>query len=157
MQPRAARGGPLDGTEIVEQPDGALAADAASVDASSATDGASTGPTDASVDRGGLTLPDSAVVACGACVAQSCGQELLTCVASAGCRAVLQCVATTCVSGGLPDPSCLAGCSSDSAAAQSDAVASLVCIVTSCGSECTSVIAGLAGGGAGGGGGGSGG
>jgi hypothetical protein len=144
--------GPLDITVIEETPGDAsvdvVTADVAA-EASEASDVA-----DARPDRGtGIPgLPDSGIVACGACVVESCGQDLITCITSTDCRAALQCIATTCLASGTPDPSCIAGCSTDPAAL-GQAITGLTCIITSCGSECTSVIAGLTGGGGGTGGG----
>ena len=50
------------------------------------------------------------VVDCVSCVGQSCGSQLLTCVISTTCRTALQCVVTTCLSGGAPDLTCVETC-----------------------------------------------
>jgi hypothetical protein len=138
--------GPLDITVIEE-----TAGDAALVPDVAPEAGDAGESSDAPPDRGGgFQLPDSGIIACGACVVQSCGPDLVTCLTSTDCRAALQCIATTCLSGGTPDPTCIAGCSTDPAAL-GEAITGLTCIVTSCGSQCTSVLSGLTGGGTGGG------
>ncbi len=88
---------------------------------------------------------------CGICLAQSCGSQLLTCVTSSGCTAALQCVATTCLTGGNPDPTCFLGCASDSTT-QMQLLSVVGCILGNC-SSCLGALSGLGGLGGGGGGG----
>jgi hypothetical protein len=105
--------------------------------------------------NGGLGgLLDSGIVDCGICVFSSCGTDFLTCLQDTSCATSLQCVATTCLTGGSLDPACLLGCAGGSSAT----LLSLVtCVAGTCGSTCLSALGGLGGGGGIGGGGGSGG
>jgi hypothetical protein len=150
--------GPLD-VEIVEEgPGDGATVDAVTVEAAvdSAAD-ADGGAVDAPEDRGRPGFDGGPIVNCGACVAQSCGQQFLTCLSSAPCRTALQCVVTTCLSGGTPDPACVGTCTQGDQTVLGQLIGAFTCIITNCGSQCTGVLGGLGGGGGGGGGGGSGG
>ena len=104
--------------------------------------------------NGGLGgLLDSGIVDCGICVFSSCGTDFLTCLEDTACATSLECVATTCLTGGSLDPACLLGCAGTSSAT----LLSLVtCVAGTCGSTCLSALGGLGGGGGSGGGGGPG-
>src|SRR5579885_3481138 len=82
--------GPLD-VEIVQETPADAAVEAnvveAGVDAADATDAA-----DAPDETGRPGFDGGPLVNCGQCIAQSCGQQLLTCITSAACRTALQCV-----------------------------------------------------------------
>lgn len=138
--------GPLDITVIEVAPDAEV--DAPATDAS--TDAADA--QDATEDEGGGPggFDAGPIVNCGSCVAGSCGPQLLACIESTGCRDALQCVVTTCLSGGTPSITCIEGCASSdggSASTLPELIGAFTCIVESCGSQCTSVLGGLTGGG----------
>ena len=95
--------GPLEDTEEV--------ADAATEEAAPAEAAAPEPetPADASRDAPG-------VIACAACVAETCGQSILACFQSDECRALFACVASECFgsgSGGGFDPTCMIRCAAD--------------------------------------------
>ncbi len=91
---------------------------------------------------------------CGQCLLGECSGATLACVQSEGCRATVQCIATTCVSSGSPDLPCVLRC-----AASNDGVAPALglfqCVTDTCGADCTSVLGSLLGAVGGGGGGGT--
>lgn len=127
--------GPLDDTPYDSGADVAIAV----VDA--APDGA---------DPAAVDAAPPGVVECGQCLLGECGGATLACVQSEGCRATVQCIATTCASSGSPDLSCILRC-----AASNDGVAPALglfqCVTDTCGADCTAVIGSLLGGGGGGG------
>ena len=98
------------------------------------------------------------VLNCGLCVVQQCGSQVLGCIESPTCQTTLQCVATMCLAGGTPSPTCILQCGGD-AATLLQLVQIFTCITGSCGTSCLSLVGGLGGGGGGlpGGGGGGGG
>lgn len=98
--------------------------------------------------------PDAGPIpVCLSCISQSCGQQLLTCIASSGCRTALQCVVQTCLGGGgMPSLQCLGGCTGGDATAQMQLLSVLGCVIGTCGQQCTGALGGLGGGGGGGGG-----
>jgi hypothetical protein len=104
-------------------------------------------------------------VACGLCVATTCGDEILACIQSAECRAVLQCVGTTCLGGGGGgngggglNPLCLFQCAGNDPSGALGVLSIFQCVTGKCGEDCSSLLGGLGGlGGGGGGGGGKGG
>jgi hypothetical protein len=139
--------GPLDVTviEIVEGPEGGadVALDAAT-DAMDAGDA----PTDAVAETQGFD--GGPLVNCGTCVYQSCGTQLISCLTSTSCRTTLQCVVTTCISGGVPDITCVTTCADGDATALGEVLGAFACIVQTCGTQCTSLLGGLTGAGGGG-------
>ena len=146
--------GPLDVTviEVVEGPEGG--ADVGVDAAADATD-ASEAATDSAPETQGFDA--GPLVNCGTCVYQSCGTQLISCLTSTSCRTTLQCVVTMCISGGVPDITCVTTCANGDATALGDVLGAFACIVQTCGTQCTSLLSGLTGGGTGGGGGGAGG
>jgi hypothetical protein len=144
--------GPLDITvvEIVEGPEGGV-----DVAVEAAADAAEAGDADSAADVAPETqgFDGGPLVNCGSCVLQSCGTQLLSCIESTPCLTALQCVATTCLSGGVPDPTCVEGCANGDATVLGDLLGAFACIVGTCGSQCTSVLGGLSGAGGGSGGG----
>jgi hypothetical protein len=93
------------------------------------------------------------VTACVQCLTQTCGQQLLTCITSTGCRTALQCVVQTCLGGGgMPSLQCLGGCTGSDPTTQSQVLMTISCVLSNC-SACTGALGGLGGGGGGGGGG----
>ena len=124
---------------------------------------------DATVEETDALTPDAArrdagPVACGLCVIGSCGDMLLSCIQSEGCRGVFQCVATECLAGGGGvNPLCLFQCAGDDPAGALAVLSVFQCVTGQCGDVCSSLLGGLGGlpggggGGVGGGGGGGGG
>jgi hypothetical protein len=97
------------------------------------TDGSDAGPTDiadATPDRG------ADGVGCDACVTQSCGSQLSTCLGAPACVEALQCVATTCQSGAALNLTCVQGCTEGGATVQQQLFALIDCIVSACSSVC---------------------
>lgn len=99
-------------------------------------------------------------VACGVCVLTTCGDKILACIQSEGCRAVFQCVASTCLggngggNGGGLNPVCLFQCAGEDPAGALAVLGVFQCITGECGADCGSLLGGLGGlGGAGGNGG----
>lgn len=141
--------GPLDDTPL----DAGSAADVAVVDTA---DAAPVPPDAAPVDA----APEGgSIIGCGTCLVGKCSQNILACVQDTACRTTFQCVATTCLSGGSPDPACLFKCASGDAQGALKIFTIFNCVTSTCGSDCGSVLSGLLGGlgGLGGGGGGGGG
>jgi hypothetical protein len=87
---------------------------------------------------------------CGQCLFDQCGAPVLACAQSQGCRATVQCIATTCVSSGAPDLPCILKCAASSGGLE-PALGVFTCVTNTCGEDCTSVLGGLLGGGGGGG------
>ena len=100
-------------------------------------------------------------VACGICVLTTCGDKILACIQSDSCRAVFQCVSTTCLggSGGGLNPLCLFQCAGADPAGALAVLGVFQCITGECGADCGSLLGGLGGlgGGSSGGNGGNGG
>ena len=93
------------------------------------------------------------VVDCVTCVGQMCGTDLVQCLTNTDCRADVQCIVQTCLTGGSGgvDFQCIGGCTSSDPAAGGEAITAFTCILTGCGSQCTSLLGGLGGLGGGGG------
>lgn len=94
------------------------------------------------------------IIECGSCLIGQCGADILKCVQATGCRTTLQCVATTCLAGGNPDPACLFKCAAGDVSGALQIFQIFQCVTGKCGADCGSVLGGLLGGGGGGGGGG---
>ena len=108
---------------------------------------------DASIDGPSLrdAEPDAAseggsIIDCGQCVIGTCGTSILMCLQSTGCRTTLQCVATTCLSGGTPDLACVVGCAAGDLSGALEIFQVFQCVTGTCGSDCGSVLGGLLGG-----------
>jgi hypothetical protein len=155
--------GPLDlgdGPQIGGNP--AIAGDAsAAEDVGANDDGASVGAPDAGTPKEAGNTFDSGIpiVNCGACVFQSCGQDVIACVTNQGCLATLQCVGSMCLTGGgTPSPQCLFTCGQNDPQSVPQIINLFMCVLNSCGQDCTGVLTGGGipglGGDAGGGGGG---
>jgi hypothetical protein len=131
--------GPLESTSL-EAPqqhlDGSLEA------MTPAEAGPAGGPSvDGSGPEGGpFGFDGGALFSCGACIAQSCDVALLACLTSAGCRATLQCAATTCISAGVPEPACIAACGMQDPQSLEQLVAAFSCVLSRCGSLCGSLL-----------------
>jgi hypothetical protein len=97
------------------------------------------------------------IIGCGTCLIGQCSQGILACVQDAACQKTFQCVVTTCVSSGTPDPACLFKCASGDVQGALKIFTIFQCVTGKCGSDCNSVLTGLLGGLGGGGGGGAGG
>ncbi|MBX3206122.1 MAG: hypothetical protein KF764_13715 [Labilithrix sp.] len=90
-------------------------------------------------------------VACGICVLTTCGDTILSCIQSEGCRAVFQCVASTCLGGGGGlDPLCLFQCAGQDPTGALGVLSVFQCITGQCGADCGSLLGGLGGLGGGG-------
>jgi len=95
---------------------------------------------------------DAGPVACGLCVISTCGDMILSCIQSEACRAVFQCVATTCLAGGGSggggglDPVCLFQCAGQDPSGALGVLSVFQCITGECGADCGSVLGGLGGG-----------
>lgn len=122
--------GPLDDTPV---PDAALD----DVEAASDADVA-----DARLEAG--------IIACGACLVQSCGQQIFGCIQAPACRTILQCVTTECLGGGGGSGGINAGCIFKCAGNDPSGALGVVnifqCITGECGSDCAPVLANLGGG-----------
>jgi hypothetical protein len=142
--------GPLDVIIVVEeQPE-------AGADVSPSED-APASPIDSATDDAGpvgVGFDAAPLVNCGSCLAQHCGMQLYSCFASTTCRTTLQCAATKCLSGGMPNPQCVLTCANGDTSSLTQLVGVFGCVLGNCGSQCTSVLGGLGGGGGFGGGGG---
>jgi hypothetical protein len=147
--------GPLDIEVIREYPDASASLDAIADVPGETSDVAAhdvlADVIDAAPDV--MVGPDGGpLVNCGSCIAQSCGQQVITCITSTTCRTALQCVVQMCLTGGMPSLTCLGGCTGSDPTTQMDVLAVIGCIVGTCGSQCTGALGGLGGGGGGGGG-----
>jgi hypothetical protein len=147
--------GPLDITVIEVAPEDASTADV-QVDATPehAADGADASEAtadvlEASVDTS-MGMDAGALANCGNCIAMYCGTDLLTCVTSPGCGAALQCVTTTCLTGGTPNFGCITGCTMGNMTTQTQLLSVIGCLIGTCGSQCMGALGGLGGGGGGG-------
>lgn len=88
---------------------------------------------------------DAGPVACGLCVISSCGDTILSCLQSDGCRGVFQCVATDCLASGGLDPLCLFQCAGDDPTGVRDALSVFQCVTGSCGDVCSTLLGRLGG------------
>ena len=125
--------GPLDD-------DGPLDAGAADVLAADVTPiiDASPPPPDGPVDA----RPDAGnILSCGTCLFGQCSQGILKCVQTPACQKTLQCVLTTCVSGGSPDPACLFKCASGDVGSTLALLQIFTCVTGKCGPDCNALIA----------------
>ncbi|MDB4944971.1 MAG: hypothetical protein JWP97_4505 [Labilithrix sp.] len=152
--------GPLDddGPVVSTLDSGALPADAADAgelpsDAATPEDGAGHdgggpdgGKTDGGHDAG---AEGGTIVDCGSCLVGSCGTQILACVQSPSCRTTLQCVASTCLSGGTPNLGCVLGCAAGDLAGALQIFQVFQCATGTCGSDCGAVLGSLLGGAAG--------
>lgn len=149
--------GPLD-VVVAEQPADA-GDDGTVVDA--APDGPGDGAADAADASDGAAdaapRMDAGLLACGTCVAQSCGQPIFMCFTNPTCQQTLTCAVQKCFAGGMPDPQCVLGCANGNPQALVQLYAVFQCILSNCGAPCMGVLGGLGGGPSGGGGGGGGG
>jgi hypothetical protein len=147
--------GPLDIIVVEEAPVDAsvdVHAEAAPEASSEASDG-SPDVVDAAPDTSmTMGFDGGPLFNCGTCLVQTCGTQLLTCITSSGCTTALQCVATTCLTGGMPSISCLTGCTNGDETTEQQLLSVIGCVLGNC-PTCTSALTGL-GGGIGGGGGG---
>jgi hypothetical protein len=151
--------GPLDIEVIREVPDASANVDAMLLDAPGETNDVATHDVLADVidaapeAMGGFDA--GPIPACLSCISQNCGQQLLTCIASTGCRTALQCVVQMCLAGGggVPNLQCLGNCTAGNSTTQTQVLSALGCIIGSCGSMCAGALGGFGGGGGGGGGG----
>ena len=87
---------------------------------------------------------------CGTCVAQNCGNQLVACITAPGCTTALQCVATMCLTGGMPNLQCVTGCTMGNTTTESQLLSVFGCVIGTCGTDCTGLLGGLGGGGGGG-------
>ncbi|HVH47100.1 MAG TPA: hypothetical protein VM925_32380 [Labilithrix sp.] len=88
----------------------------------------------------------ASAISCGTCVLTTCGSKILGCLQSEPCRAVFQCVTTTCLaSGGDVDPICLFQCAKDDPAGALGVLAVFDCITKDCGADCGALLGGLGG------------
>jgi hypothetical protein len=146
--------GPLD-IDVIEYVNDASATvdgagdDGAGDGANNGDGGASDGPVDVGPEGNPL-------VNCGQCIAQSCGQQVLTCITDTTCRTTLQCVVQMCLGGGGGgiDIQCALACGGGDPANLAGILSVFTCITSKCGADCASALGGLGGGGGGGGGGG---
>jgi hypothetical protein len=141
--------GPLDiGDESQIGGNPAIATDASGfVDVGANDDGSNPTPVDSGRnprgnDAGNTFDSGIPAVNCAACVFQSCGQDVIGCVTSTGCRTTLQCVATTCLTGGTPSPTCLFTCGQSDPQSVPQVLTLVECVLSSCGQDCTSVLTG---------------
>jgi predicted small lipoprotein YifL len=141
--------GPLDFEVIYDTPDTSTV-DVA-VDGATSTDAR----TDARADgQTGDARPDAPpIINCGACLIQSCGQQIFGCIQSAGCREVFQCVTQQCIGGGSPDPNCIFRCAQEDPQGGVEVLRIFQCVTQKCGEDCAGLLGGFGGGGGGGGGG----
>jgi hypothetical protein len=136
---------------------GAANADAGTVDA--ATADTSPEMPDAPVTPVDAAPEGGSIVGCGTCLIGQCSQGILACVQDPACQKTFQCVVTTCLSSGSPDPACLFTCASGDVQGALKIFNIFTCVTSNCGADCnpllTGVLGGLGGGGGGGGGGGT--
>ena len=144
--------GPLDDTGPL---DGATTADVVTVD--DAADAAPETPDTAAPPVKDAAPEAGSIIGCGTCLIGQCSQGILACVQDAACQKTFQCVVTTCLSSGTPDPACLFKCASGDISGALKIFTIFQCVTGKCGADCNSVLGGLLGGAGGGGGGGGGG
>ncbi len=135
--------GPLDDDGPL---DAGTAADVMTADVSAIVD-SSPPPPDAPVDAG--QDGGGNIIACGTCLIGQCSQGILKCVQTPACQKTLQCVATTCLSGGSPDPACLFKCASGDVSGALQIFQIFQCVTGKCGADCNALLGGLLGGGGG--------
>lgn len=107
-------------------------------------------PVDAPAEASGDGAVDGGVLACGSCIAQNCGADIVTCVTNMACRTALTCVAQKCLMGGMPDPQCIGTCTNNDPMQLAQLFAIFQCVITNCGTQCAGALGGLGGGGGGG-------
>jgi hypothetical protein len=141
--------GPLDDTGPL---DGATTADVGTVDDATTADAAPETP-DAPAPPVKDAAPEAgSIIGCGTCLIGQCSQGILACAQDAACAKTFQCVVTTCLSSGTPDPACLFKCASGDLSGALKLFTIFQCVTGKCGADCNSVLGGLLGGGGGGGG-----
>ncbi len=121
----------------------------ASIDAAPEASVPDAAPDAAGDDADGSGNP---VVDCVSCVGQMCGTDLIDCLTNTDCRTDVQCIVQMCLTGGTGgvDFGCIGSCTSSDPAAGGQAITAFTCILTGCGSQCTSLLGGLGGPGGGG-------
>ena len=82
------------------------------------------------------------IINCAQCVASQCGQKIATCVQDTACRAILQCAAQKCISGGL-DAKCLGDCAQGNIGGLAGAFSAFQCVTSKCGDACLGLLGGL--------------
>jgi hypothetical protein len=127
--------GPLDIVVVQEQGDAGEAAPDAPV-----------GEPDVSLGGGPPGFDAGGLINCGECLVQKCGPQFLACIISTPCRTTLQCAATTCLAGGMPDPLCVAQCANGDQQLLIQLGALFLCVSDGCGKQCTNALGGLGGG-----------
>jgi hypothetical protein len=125
--------GPLDDSPVG---DAGFGQDA-SLDAGSDAPADVVAPVDAKADA-----PPSPID-CLKCVQASCGTKIATCIQDVDCRAVMQCAATKCLSGGALDPKCLSQCANGNLAGLAQAFSAFQCVTSKCGDSCLPLLGGL--------------
>jgi predicted small lipoprotein YifL len=122
----------------------------AAPEAEAATPEEAAAPEDASLLDAGRE--GGGILACGACVLETCGQSIFACFQSEGCRAIFGCVASECLGGGPGglDPGCLIGCAGSDPASVLQVLNIFQCVTQQCGADCSSILGGLGRGGGGG-------
>lgn len=152
--------GPLDIIVVEQSPAADASLDAKAVEAGFE---AADGPSEAARDVFEAEAPEASMGFdagplgnCGACLVNSCGTQLLTCITAPACTTALQCVATSCLTGGMPDLGCLGNCTKGNATTEMQLLSVIGCVIGTCGTNCAGVLGGLGGLGGGGGGGGGG-
>lgn len=129
--------GPLDDSPFVTGSDASIATDA----------GPESSQVDAALDASAVDAGGGSAVACGICVISTCGSTILSCVQDEACRAVFQCVATTCLGGGSGggglDSTCLFKCAGNDPAGALGVLSTFQCLTGDCGTDCRSVLDGL--------------
>lgn len=99
-------------------------------------------------DAGADTASDSGqpAINCALCVGQQCNQQLLQCLQSAPCRAILQCAVQKCLGmGGGFNPTCLAQCGTDFQAL-AQVLSVVTCVTGKCGDQCLGLLGQMGGG-----------
>jgi hypothetical protein len=89
--------------------------------------------------------PEAGIASCAACVFTTCSPRILTCFESPACRAVFQCIVTTCLGGGGIQSSCLLGCGARDPAGALQVLGILQCLTGDCASTCGPLLGNLGG------------
>lgn len=131
--------GPLDLAPDESTLDASASHDSSTNDASFGADASDSAPQP--IEDAGVDAPPSPVQ-CATCIGNKCGTQALACAQSPGCRMILQCVATKCLGGGTPSPSCLAGCAGSDTTALMQAFDVLQCVTNQCGADCLPLLGG---------------
>src|SRR5690606_8726684 len=101
----------------------------------------------ADVGRAEAAPLEAGIAACGICILSTCAPAITSCLEAASCRAVFECVTTTCLGiGGSPDaeagsgpdldPVCLLGCAARDPAGALQVLGVLGCLTGDCGPAC---------------------